>query len=74
MSASQLARDPVDAARCKRVQRQPPDYRLPFVVVFCIPSAILRLPPRITDQLQDSRMLCFCLLLRFYVLVPFPGQ
>ena len=46
------------------VPRQPSDYRLP--------SAILRLPPRITDQLQDSRMLCFCLLLRFYVLVPFP--
>jgi len=60
--------------RGKRVQRQPPDYRLPSVVVFRLPYSILRLPPRITDQLQDSRVLCFCLLLRFYALVPFPRQ
>jgi len=59
-------------ARGKRVQRQLPDYCLPFV--FRLSSAILRLPPCITDQLQFSCMSCFCLLLLFYVLVPFPRQ
>ena len=81
-SASQLARDPVDAARGRWFL-----VSLPTIIIrhltsafqhvaswFHFPSAILYLPPRITDQLQDSRMLCFCLLLRFYVLVPFPRQ